>query len=85
LLLKRGEIEILLPEPQTLLQLGDRILFCGERHTRNLQPLCLSNFNVLSYLLTGQVVPSGKVWRWVERIGKTAANPDSQSLPRKHA
>ena len=85
LLLKRGEIEILLPEPQTLLQLGDRILFCGERHTRNLQALCLSNFNVLSYLLTGRVIPSGKVWRWVERIGKTAPNSNAQSIPRKHA
>ena len=85
LLLKRGEIEILLPEPQTLLQVGDRLLFCGERHTRNLQALCLFNFNVLSYLLTGQVVPSGKVWRWVERIGKKAPNPSPGSSPGKHA
>ena len=85
LLLKQGEIEILLPEPQTLLQVGDRLLFCGERHTRNLQALCLFNFNVLSYLLTGQVVPSGKVWRWVERIGKKAPNPSPGSSPGKHA
>ena len=73
LLLKRGESEMLLPEPGTLLQDGDRLLFCGERRMRHQQAMCLYNFNVLSYLLTGQDVPGGKVWRWLERIGKKRA------------
>jgi Trk K+ transport system NAD-binding subunit len=67
LLLKRGEAETLLPEPKTLLQDGDRLLFCGESHARNQQVLCLNNFNVLSFLLTGRNLPGGAVWRWLER------------------
>ena len=77
LLLKRGETETLMPDPETLLQAGDRLLFCGERQARNLQSLGLYNFNVLSYLLTGQDAPGGKVWRWLERLAKKpgAGNP----------
>jgi Trk K+ transport system NAD-binding subunit len=75
LLLKRGDTETLLPEPETLLLVGDRLLFCGEHSTRNLQVLCLYNFHVLSYLLTGHDVPSGKVWRWMERLAKKTPPP----------
>lgn len=70
LLLKRGETETLMPDPETLLLAGDRLLFCGERQARNLQSLGLYNFNVLSYLLTGQDAPGGKVWRWMEQLAK---------------
>ncbi len=73
LLLKRGETETLMPEPTTLLQEGDRLLFCGKRQARNLQVLGLYNFNVLSYLLTGKDAPGGKVWRLLERLGKKRA------------
>ena len=77
LLLKRGDEETLMPDPETRLQAGDRLLFCGERQARNLQSLGLYNFNVLSYLLSGQDVPGGKVWRWLERLAKKpgAGNP----------
>jgi len=67
LLLKRGDTEILMPEPDVLLQVGDRLLFCGERQARHLQSLCLYNFGVLGYLLTGQDAPSGTIWRWLNR------------------
>jgi len=67
LLLKRGETEILMPEPDVLLQADDRLLFCGERQARHLQSLCLYNFGVLGYLLTGQDVPGGTIWRWLNR------------------
>lgn len=75
LLLKRGATEILMPEPDTVLQAGDSLLFCGERHARNQQSLGLYNFNVLSYLLTGMDAPGGKVWRWIEQIGKKSPMP----------
>jgi hypothetical protein len=77
LLLKRGDEETLMPDPETRLQAGDRLLFCGERQARSLQSLGLYNFNVLSYLLSGQDVPGGKVWRWLERLAKKpgAGNP----------
>jgi len=67
LLLKRGDTEILMPEPDVLLQVGDRLLFCGERQARHLQSLCLYNFGVLGYLLTGQDAPGGTIWRWLNR------------------
>lgn len=75
LLLKRGTTETLLPAPETLLQAGDQLLFCGERRGRNLQALGLYNFNVLSYLLTGKDAPGGLIWRWMERLGKTPSKP----------
>lgn len=71
LLLKRGDEETLLPDPETPLQIGDSLLFCGEHSTRNLQALCLYNFHVLSYVLTGKDVPSGKIWRWMEQLGRS--------------
>jgi voltage-gated potassium channel len=76
LLLKRGEAEILMPEPDTLLQSGDQILFCGTRQARNLQALGLYNFNVLNYLLTGQDAPGGKVWRLLEQLGRKRPIPE---------
>ena len=80
LLLKRGEETTLLPEPETLLQLGDHLLFCGERRALNLQALGLYNFNVLSYLLTGKDAPGGKVWRWMEQLGKKVPNPSPSKI-----
>jgi voltage-gated potassium channel len=59
-----------MPEPETLLEIGDHLLFCGTRQARNLQALGLYNFNVLSYLITGHDAPGGTVWRWIERFGK---------------
>lgn len=67
LLLKRGETETLMPEPDALLQAGDRVLFCGEREARHLQSLCLYSFDVLGYLLTGRNAPGGTIWRWLGR------------------
>jgi voltage-gated potassium channel len=74
LLLKRGESETLMPEPDTLLEVGDRLLFCGERQARRLQSLCLYNFDVLGYLLTGQDAPSGTIWRWLGRRPRDTAS-----------
>lgn len=78
LLLKRGEKVTLMPEPETLLEAGDHLLFCGEHGARNQQALGLYNFNVLSYLLTGMDAPGGRIWRWFERVaGK------EEKLPRQ--
>jgi hypothetical protein len=68
LLLKRGATETLMPEPDTLLENGDHLLFCGEHSARNQQALGLYNFYVLSYLLTGMDAPGGNIWRWFERV-----------------
>ena len=69
LLLKRGCEEILVPDNDTPLHDGDRILFCGEAHTRRQQALGLHDYNMLNYLLTGNEAPGGLVWR---RLAETA-------------
>ncbi len=67
LLLRRDDTTMLLPRPETLLQLGDQLLFCGQRRGLNQQALGLYNFNVLSYLLTGMDAPGGLIWRSLEK------------------
>jgi hypothetical protein len=65
--------EVLLPEDETALQVGDRLLLCGrhlaERHMRWIA----HNFHALNFICTGQDRPSGTVWRWLSRRreGKT--------------
>ncbi|MDP1925452.1 MAG: NAD-binding protein [Thiobacillus sp.] len=70
LLLKRGGEEILVPDSDTPLLDGDRILFCGEAHTRRQQALGLHDYNTLNYLLTGNQAPGGLVWRRLAGAGK---------------
>jgi Trk K+ transport system NAD-binding subunit len=71
LLLKRGREEILVPDNDTPLLDGDRILFCGEAHTRRQQALGLHDYDMLNYLLTGNQAPGGLVWRWLAEHGKS--------------
>jgi Trk K+ transport system NAD-binding subunit len=63
LLLKRDQEEILVPDSDTPLRDGDRILFCGEAGARRQQALGLHDYNMLNYLLTGNEAPGGLVWR----------------------
>ncbi len=70
LLLSRGQEEILIPDNDTRLRDGDRILFCGEARARRQQALGLYNYNVLSYLMTGRDAPGGTAWRWLEGVSK---------------
>lgn len=71
LLLKRGGEEILVPDSDTLLRDGDRILFCGEADARQQQALGLHDYNMLNYLLTGNEAPGGLVWRRLAGSGKS--------------
>lgn len=58
-----GGTEALLPDLDTPLFPGDRILFCGAPGTYQQQMLALRNLNVLNYLLTGEDHPDGWIWR----------------------
>lgn len=71
LLLKRNREEVLVPDNDTRLHDGDRILFCGEAHTRRQQALGLHDYNMLNYLLTGNEAPGGLVWRRLAGTGKS--------------
>jgi len=67
LLLVRGADNTLLPEPDTALQAGDRILFTGRSGTRGTMGWALHNPTALDYLVTGNEIPDGSIWRWLAR------------------
>lgn len=71
LLLKRKQDEVLVPDNDTLLQDGDRILFCGEAQAHRQQALGVHDYNMLNYLLTGNEAPGGLVWRGLAGTGKS--------------
>jgi len=62
LLLVRGEEEALLPDPQTDLQQGDHILFCGHRQAAVRMEWVTRNLNAIGYIVTGEERPAGFVW-----------------------
>ncbi len=62
-----GSTEALLPDPDTPLFPGDRILFCGGKGARGRQILALRNLKVLNYLVTGEDSPGGWFWQWLRR------------------
>jgi len=64
LLVRPGE-RVLVPEEDTALRPGDRILFCGRHHVRDRMAWTLQNCSSLSYILTGAHRPQGHVWRWL--------------------
>ena len=72
-----GNSEALLPDLDTPLFPGDRILFCGDKGARGRQVLALRNLKVLGYLLTGSDSPGGLVWQWLRRTpGQPARERD---------
>lgn len=67
LLLKRGGGLQLLPELETVLQEHDQLLFCGVDAARLAMKTTTKNLNVLGYVLTGNELPAGSIWRWLKR------------------
>jgi Trk K+ transport system NAD-binding subunit len=65
----RGETRTLLPEPDLSLQVGDKLLFCGRGSSDDLMRWGMQNENILSYLITGETVPEGAVWKWLTSKG----------------
>lgn len=72
LMLKRKEGDILLPDENTKLQLGDQVLFTGQTHARSLMKWNVQNYNVLTYVCTGELRPSGYLWRYLARKARPA-------------
>lgn len=54
LLLKRVDVLLLVPDEETLLQAGDRILMCAPYHAYEQMQWATQNQKVLHYLLTGE-------------------------------
>jgi voltage-gated potassium channel len=70
LLLRRDQIEHLLPEDNHALAPGDSILVGGPPGTLERMQWALRNANVLHYVLSGDDRPQGSLWRWLARRSK---------------
>ena len=60
---ERSDREILLPDDDTKIFPGDRILFCGQAGAHSMMEWISGNLNVLNYIQTGEEHPSGYLWR----------------------
>lgn len=67
LLLLRDNQQILVPDASTLLQMNDRILFCGTANAKSAQPLLLNNIKIMNYAVDGIEVPEGLLWRYFKK------------------
>lgn len=72
LALRRDDVDILLPDDDTPLMVGDQILFVGTTKARAEQELTARNRNVLHYLMTGRE-EAGWLWRLLTRQGSEQA------------
>ncbi len=79
LFLKRGKGNVILPEENRILYQGDRILMCGTLSARQHMNNISYNTNALSYVLTGEYIPDGYIWRWIAARKKAKANRSSDS------
>jgi voltage-gated potassium channel len=77
LYIKRADnSESLLPEPDTPLQPGDELLFCGRQGAEKHMRWTAHNFHAMCYICTGDNRPSGILWRWLaERRGASGSMP----------
>jgi Trk K+ transport system NAD-binding subunit len=71
LLLDHKGTKYLLPEPNTRLHSGDKLLFCGRYSAKARMEWTLQNLHALNYVLTGGSRPQGVVWRFVARLSRT--------------
>ena len=69
LLLKRAGQLTMLPPPESRLQAGDRLLFCGRLSARERMGWCLQNIHALNYITTGESDSGGWLWCQLRRRG----------------
>lgn len=67
LLLRRDNVDSLVPMASEALRLGDEILFAGHRDANTRQALTLQNANALAYVLTGRDSNTGWLWNLLTR------------------
>lgn len=67
LFLNRGKGNVMLPEDDRMLEVGDRILICGSDQSDYLMQWSTKNLNILNYLLTGKVESNSYIFRWIHK------------------
>jgi voltage-gated potassium channel len=84
LMLVRNGIASMLPEEDTELQAGDRVLFVGRRRAKSLQQRIVADPMAMEWLLTGQEPPRSALFRWWrarKRRNTLASGSDSAAAP----
>ncbi len=67
LLLRRNGESVMLPDADCVIRHQDRLLFCGHPASRDRMGWCLQNIHALNYILTGESVSTGWLWRLFQR------------------
>lgn len=65
LMLLRNQQPIMLPDLDTALALGDRILCCGEDSAKATQRFLINDIRSMNYLVTGQELADTLIGRWL--------------------
>lgn len=63
--LERGAQRIFLPDPETELQIHDRLLFAGRDHARRQMLWTIMDSHSLMGNISGKHLPRGGLWRWL--------------------
>ena len=64
---KRGDAFSMLPPWSQVLEPGDELLICGTKRAEGLLEATLNNSYTLHYILSGDEMPRGHVFRWLHR------------------
>ena len=59
----------LMPEKETVLEIGDKILFCGVGHAYHRMKLLLNDYYLLQQVILDREVPRSSVMRWILGTG----------------
>jgi len=81
MLLRREDGDILCPDDDESLRVGDRILLAGRSRAARMVRSCLENDQILEYLLTGRSRQQGWVWQWLERRRTGAESGSGSRVP----
>ncbi|MFV1992758.1 MAG: TrkA family potassium uptake protein [Acidiferrobacterales bacterium] len=73
LMIKHNQNQTLLPEGDTKLSIGDQILYCGSKSASRNMIYMIQNYNILSYVRTGDEPASGIIWKFF--TDKTTRKP----------
>ena len=65
--LERGAQRLFLPDPDTELQINDRLLFAGRDHARRQITWTLMDSHSLMGNISGKQLPRGALWRWLSK------------------
>lgn len=74
LFLLRKQDRLLLPDGETMIKVGDRLLFCGHHSARFDMEWVLQNEHALEYILTGHSARQSIVWRWMSGLFNQGKN-----------